>query len=236
MDSGALCRVLRPRGGAEVPPPGAFWSLRRLRLSRLPCEAGFNLDAKTWDGSTPAHLAAANGKAGALEALAEAAGARAVLEGPFGGVGRNRKEGFFGSTLSEAGADLETPDRALGRTPTHTAAYSSVVALRFLIKAGPGKRVCSSTSFDGWCVGGGGPLCSGGCRPQRQGQQGKHAGRLSCQKQLPRGSEDDPRGQGGHSKLLNLKANLWFKSLLCNFHFNSLKPYSPRPLNLKPWT
>ena len=42
---------------------------------------------------------------------------------------------------------------------------------------------------------------SGRCRPQRQGQVGRHAGRLGCQKEPSRGSEDDPRGQGGHSKL-----------------------------------
>eukprot|EP00439_Symbiodinium_sp_Y106_P073421 s522_g13.t2 len=47
----------------------------------------------------------------------------------------------------------------------------------------------------------------GRCRPQRQGQVGRHAGRLGCQKEPSRGSEDDPRGWRQTQQTLRFAAN-----------------------------
>ena len=81
MDSGALCRTLRPRGGAEGPPRGLCFQVQRLPPVVPPWQAGANLSAtssSSQNGSrTPAYLAARAGQAKALEALAEA---RAALQ------------------------------------------------------------------------------------------------------------------------------------------------------------
>ena len=93
-----------------------------------------------------------------------------------------------------------------------------VAALRVLIKAGPGKGGSSShdPSFDGSCVGLRPVLTStsrtGGETPADLAAKKNHQEALKTILEVREGTPNS----------LNLEAHLWFKSVLCNFHFNSL--------------